>query len=205
MRFAHFSKREIERRHDFNAILRILKVFTFACRLVRLSHSPREKQEWCFWGFFGASQLWGGSRLRFIIPTLQAYYNCIGRARYIQCVKYMSPDRDGRTPVDVSGFTKAPSLFTVESAVARRINGLIKHAILPVMQFLSTSRRRERERLHSSRTTIVPSCASGRSCGRISPAPLLCARLHSILARNAHVEAALWEINVLYAKRVIGS
>jgi len=109
-------------------------------------------------------------------------------AWYIQCVKYAGLGRDGGTPVDVSGFTKAPSLFTVVPAVTRRINGLIKHAILPVMQSLSTSRRSERERRVASFVPrhIVSSrtCAFGRSCGRISPAPLLYARLHSILAPN---------------------
>lgn len=123
----------------------------------------------------------------------------------------MRPGRDGRTPVGISGFTKAPSLFTTGSAVARRINGLIKHAILPVMQSLSMSRRREKER--GFIRPAPPLCPHihappvDHAAGLVS-LPLLCARLHSILARNrryAHVEAALWEINVPYAKRAFTS
>lgn len=122
-------------------------------------------------------------------------------------VRGSGPRRRG--PSRRFGVHKAPSLFTAGPAVARRINGLIKHAILPVMQSLSMPRRREREKERGFIRPAPPLCprvhaSPGRSCGRISPAPLLYARLHSILARNrrnAPIEAALREINVPYAKR----
>lgn len=88
--------------------------------------------------------LWGEST----VPgaSLCQHYKLIIIASDIQCVKYADPSRDGGVLVDVSGFTKALSLFTADPAVARRINGLIKHAILLVMQSLSMPRRREREK-----------------------------------------------------------
>jgi len=112
-----FSEREIEYRREYdpkyNTSLRIPKVFMFA-RRARSPFSQPEKKK-------GKSDALGvslgrvnGSRRRFIMPTLQAYYNCVGRARYVQCTKYAGPDQSERErerkreremtgpPVDVS-------------------------------------------------------------------------------------------------------
>lgn len=77
-------------------------------------------------------------------------------------------------------------LFTAGPAVARRINGLIKHAILPVMQSLSTCREKEGEnpfvpRHHCALAYITPSV--NHAAGLV-PLPFLYARLHSILSHN---------------------
>lgn len=104
-----FSEREIEygREYDpmYNTSLRIPKVFMFARRARSPFSQPREKKKDESDALGVSLGRVNGSRRRFIMPTLQAYYNCVGRARYVQCTKYAGPGQsrdDGGSPVDVS-------------------------------------------------------------------------------------------------------
>jgi len=87
MRFAHFEG--VNRDLKYNGRLRICWMF-YVCTQTYSPFSQRDA--------FGVSlRRVNGSRRCFIMPTLQAYYNCIGRARYIQCVKYagLGPETAG--------------------------------------------------------------------------------------------------------------
>lgn len=138
-----------------------------------------------------------GPRQRFIMPTLQAYYNCIGRAQYfiILCILCkVRGFRFAKTTVPSSGGPqKLSRLSWMRSAVARRISGLIKHAILLVIQSLSTPR----DFICPAPSLHLSHAGTQRGFEFSLRSPFY--KLDYI--RFSRVTEAFWEINLPYAKR----